>query len=201
MIAFLKGIVAAKFAQKAYLDVNGVGFEVNMSLTGIASLPDVGSSASVLTYLQTRDDGMTLYGFSTKKEKALFEKLIGVSGVGPKVALAALSYYTPSDLVAAIAAQDVARVSKIPGVGKKTASRIILELKGYFDMNAAVQLQLGAAQAMPVAEVASAEASVRDALLSMGFTSTEADLALKGAPEGASEQALLQHALKRLGSL
>ena len=73
MIAFLKGIVAAKFAQKAYLDVNGVGFEVNMSLTGIASLPDVGSPASVLTYLQTRDDGMTLYGFSTEKEKSLFE--------------------------------------------------------------------------------------------------------------------------------
>ena len=65
--------------KKAYLDVNGVGFEVNMSLTGIASLPDVGSPASVLTYLQTRDDGMTLYGFSTEKEKSLFEKLIGVS--------------------------------------------------------------------------------------------------------------------------
>ena len=134
MIAFLKGIVAAKFAQKAYLDVNGVGFEVNMSLTGIASLPDVGSSASVLTYLQTRDDGMTLYGFSTEKEKALFEKLIGVSGVGPKGALAALSTFSPDDLVAAIAAQDVAKVSKIPGVGKKTASRIILDLKGSFEM-------------------------------------------------------------------
>ena len=110
MIAFLKGIVAMKSSSKAYLDVNGVGFEVNMSLTSLSALPDVGMPATVLTYMQVRDDGMALFGFSTEGEKALFEKLIGVSGVGPKVALAALSYFSPDDLVTAIAAEDVARV-------------------------------------------------------------------------------------------
>lgn len=197
MIAFLKGIVAMKSSSKAYLDVNGVGFEVNMSLTSLSALPDVGMPATVLTYMQVRDDGMALFGFSTEGEKALFEKLISVSGVGPKVALAALSYFSPDDLVTAIAAEDVARVSKIPGIGKKTASRIILDLKGSFEMNAA-QLRLGQAEAAPAAP---ADNGVRDALLSMGFTTAEIDLALKGAPEGAGESTLLQHALKRLSFL
>ncbi|MDD6786250.1 MAG: Holliday junction branch migration protein RuvA [Eggerthellales bacterium] len=197
MIAFLKGIVAMKSSSKAYFDVNGVGFEVNMSLTSLSALPDVGMPATVLTYMQVRDDGMALFGFSTEGEKALFEKLIGVSGVGPKVALAALSYFSPDDLVTAIAAEDVARVSKIPGIGKKTASRIILDLKGSFEMNAA-QLRLGQAEAAPAAP---ADNGVRDALLSMGFTTAEIDLALKGAPEGAGESTLLQHALKRLSFL
>lgn len=197
MIAFLKGIVAMKSSSKAYLDVNGVGFEVNMSLTSLSALPDVGMPATVLTYMQVRDDGMALFGFSTEGEKALFEKLISVSGVGPKVALAALSYFSPDDLVTAIAAEDVARVSKIPGIGKKTASRIILDLKGSFGMNAA-QLRLGQAEAAPAAP---ADNGVRDALLSMGFTTAEIDLALKGAPEGAGESTLLQHALKRLSFL
>lgn len=199
MIAFLKGVVAAKTASKVYLDVNGVGFEVNASLSSIATLPDVGASASLLTYLQVREDGMTLFGFATEQEKALFEKLISVSGVGPKVALAALSAFSVDDLVAAISAQDVAKVSKIPGVGKKTASRIILELKGSFDMDSS-QLSFDAPAGAGVAATA-ADDGVREALLSMGFVTAEIDLALKGAPEGASEQALLQYALKHLGSL
>ncbi len=197
MIAFLKGIVAMKTSQKAYLDVNGVGFELNMSLTSLAALPDVGVPATVLTYLQVRDDGMSLFGFSTEGEKSFFEKLIGVSGVGPKVALAALSYYSADDLAAAIASQDVAKVSKIPGIGKKTASRIILDLKGSFDMDSA-QLHLGQQAPEPVS---TQDSGVRDALLSMGFTTLEIDHALKGAPDGAAESVLLQHALKRLGSL
>ncbi len=202
MIAFLKGIVAAKFAQKAYLDVNGVGFEVNMSLTSMAALPDVGAAVSVLTYLQVRDDGMTLYGFSTEKEKALFEKLISVSSVGPKVALAALSAFSPDDLMAAIAAQDVAKVSKIPGVGKKTASRIILDLKGSFEMETnQLRIDGSGGEGAGAAGATSQDAGVREALLSMGFVTSEIDLALKGAPENANEQALLQYALRRLGSL
>ena len=143
MIAFLKGVIAAKTPNKAYLDVNGVGFEVNMSLTSLSTLPEAGESVTVLTYMQVRDDGMSLFGFATKEEKTLFEKLIGVSGVGPKVALAALSYFSPSDLVAAIAAQDVTSVSKIPGIGKQTASRIILELTGSFALESDSQMKLG----------------------------------------------------------
>ena len=137
MIAFLKGVLAGKTANCAYIDVQGVGYAVGMSQGALAKLPAVGQAVQVHTYLQVSDNGIALYGFLTLEEKALFERLIGVSGVGPKVALAALSSFTPEALVAAVQAQDVAAVQKIPGVGKKTASRIILELKGSFDQGLA----------------------------------------------------------------
>lgn len=195
MIAFLKGRLAAKAPSSAVVEVGGVGYAVGMSQAAVSKLPEVGSPVEVHTYLQVREDALALYGFLTIEEKALFEQLIGVSGVGPKVALAALSFYTPRALADAIAAQDVARVSKIPGVGKKTASRIILELKGSLDQGIEGLFDAAAADVPDDRLKGAAEA-----LLSMGFTSSEADLALKGAPEGASEGALLQYALKRLGS-
>ena len=197
MIAFLKGRLAGKTATAAFVDVNGVGYAVGMSQASLAKLPEAGAPVEVHTYLQVREDAVALYGFLSIEEKALFERLIGVSGVGPKVALAALSVFTPQALVSAIAAQDVAGVSKIPGVGKKTASRIILELKGSLDQGLAGLFDDVAA---PAAQVEEQLRGAREALLSMGFTSAEADLALKGAPEGAAEGALLQYALKRLGS-
>lgn len=196
MIAFLKGVLAGKTATAAYVDVGGVGFAVGMSQASLSKLPETGSAVEVHTYLQVREDGMSLFGFLSLEEKALFEKLIGVSGVGPKVALAALSAFTPSGLAAAIAAQDVAAVQRIPGVGKKTASRIILELKGSLDQGLAGLFDEGA----PAAVQAESLKGAHEALLSMGFTSAEADVALKGAPEGADEGGLLQYALKRLGA-
>lgn len=201
MIAFLTGSVAAKLAQKLYLNVGGVGFEVNMSSTSIAALPDVGNSVYVLTYMLVRDDAITLFGFASEKEKALFEKLLSVSGVGPKAALSALSTFSPDALMEAIATQDVAQVSKIPNVGKKTASRIILDLKGSFDMELAQAhgARLNANESAGSEQVPQ-RAGVREALLSMGFVTSEIDLALAGAPEGAGEQELLHYALKRLGS-
>lgn len=196
MIAFLKGTLAGKTATTAYIEVNGVGYAVGMSQASLSKLPEAGAPVEVHTFLQVRDDALALYGFLALEEKALFERLIGVGGVGPKVALAALSAFSPAGLVAAVQAQDVAAVQRIPGVGKKTASRIILELKGSFDEGLA-SLFDGAA---PAAASAANLAGTREALLSMGFTSEEADAALKGAPEGASEGVLLQYALKRLGS-
>lgn len=195
MIAFLDGTVAGKTLTSAYVNVGGVGFEVGMSATSLSNLPEVGQRVLVYTYLQVRDDGMSLFGFATLEEKALFEKLITVSGVGPKVALAALSSYTPAQLADCIAAQDVAAVQRIPGIGKKTASRIILELKGSLDQGFGSLFE----QEKPVSSQARDGAA--EALLSMGFTSTEVDLALKGAPDGATETALLQYALKRLGNM
>ena len=199
MIAFLKGVLAGKTAACAYIDVQGVGYAVGMSQGALSKLPAVGEPVQVHTYLVS-DNGIALYGFLTLEEKALFERLIGVSGVGPKVALAALSSFTPEALVAAVQAQDVAAVQKIPGVGKKTASRIILELKGSLDHGLD---QLFGADGQPAAAspaAGSAQQEAREALLSMGFTSAEVDLSLKGAPEGASDEALLKYALKRLGS-
>ncbi len=196
MIAFLSGEVAAVLPPStAYIDVCGVGYAVSMPGGDLSKL-EVGKSVRVLTYLSVSDNGLGLYGFLSDEEKALFEKLIGVSKVGPKMALAALSTYTPRELADAIAAQDIARVSHIPGVGKKTAERIILELKGTLDRG--LETLFDESGGTGGANIALAGAT--EALLAMGFTSAEADVALKGAPEGAAEGALLQYALKRLGS-
>lgn len=199
MIAFLKGSVAGKTPSSLYLDVNGVGYEVLMSQSNLSKLPETGQPASVYTYLQVREDAMALFGFLSLEEKALFEKLIGVTGVGPKMALAALSVYSPSQLANAIAAQDAAAVQRIPGVGKKTAQRIILELKGSLDQDAS-SLFTQEGEAAVLGSDAVALKSANEVLLSMGFTSAESDLALKGAPAGADEGALIKYALKRLGS-
>lgn len=187
--------MAGRTATHAFIDVNGIGYQVGMPASDIAKLPDRGAAVSVFTYLAVREDAIALYGFLDQGEKALFERLITVSGVGPKVALAALSSFSPQELIAAIQSQDVKAVSTIPGVGKKTAQRLILELKGSLDAQA--EDTLFTQQAAAAAERLK---GARDALLAMGFTSAEADLALKDAPESAStESALLQYALKRLG--
>ena len=210
MIAFLNGRLAGVSAQCAYVDVGGMGYRVLMSQLAISQLPPVGSELRVLTYLQVTESGMSLFGFLKEGEKALFEKLITVGGVGPKVALAALSTYAPDEFVALVAAQDVSAVQKIPGVGKKTASRIILELKGSIDY--AETLPFDAASSASGVVVGSAvsesqgasscDAGFKDivqALLSMGFSSAEVDLSLQGAPRDASDAAILQYALRRLG--
>ena len=194
MIAFLEGAVAAKTPTSALINVNGVGFEVGMSTSSLSKLPETGERTLVYTYMQVRDDGMSLYGFSSMEEKALFEKLITVSGVGPKVALAALSTYGPAQIADFVSAQDVAAIQRVPGIGKKMASRIILELKGTLAEGIGGLF----AEEKPVESRAMADA--RAALLSMGFTEAEIGLALTGAPADASDSALLQYALKKLGS-
>ena len=197
MIAFLRGALAAKSAQGVVVDVGGVGYGVALSQASLSRLPGLGEEVSILTYLQVSESGIALYGFLSEEEKALFERLIAVSGVGPKVALAALSTFSAGALADAIASQDVALVQKIPGVGKKTAQRIILELKGSLDQG--IEGLFGRSED-PAAIIDERLKGATEALLSMGFTSAEAELALKGAPEGATEAALLQYALKRLGS-
>ena len=196
MIAFLQGKLAGRTLSSAYINVAGVGYEVFMPVSDLAKLPEENSEVTVLTYLQVSDAGIALYGFNREEEKVLFQKLIGVSGVGPKMALAALSTFTPQALADAVAAQDTALLSKIPGVGKKTASRIVLELKGSLEKEA---LNLFS-QEEPTSTVSAALQGAQEALLSMGFTSAEVDLALKNAPENASESKVLQYALKRLGN-
>ena len=200
MIAFLKGCLAGKTASCAFIDVQGVGYAVGMPSGALAKMPEVGQEVQVHTYLQVSENGIALYGFLSLEEKALFERLITVSGIGPKVALAALSAFSPEALVSAVQAQDVAAVQKIPGVGKKTASRIILELKGSFDEELASLFDADGQPSAAVSASAAAMAGARDALLSLGFASAEADVALKGAPAGADENALIKYALKRLGS-
>ena len=147
------------------------------------------------TYFAVREDAMTLYGFLSLESKSLFEKLIGVSSVGPKIALAALSTFKASEFIAAVLSGDATAVSKVPGIGKKMAQRIILELKGSL-ADASVD-DLFSTKA---GEQAARLQGAKEALLAMGFTSAEADVALKDAPETlVTDSALLQYALRRLG--
>lgn len=190
MIAHVTGRIAAKSASSCVIDVGGVGLRLFMSTNALAHLPAEGDDVTVFTHLHVREDDLTLFGFESLDEQELFEKLITVSGVGPKVALSALSSFAPADLATAVAREDDALIASVPGIGKKTAQRIIIELKD----------RLGAGELNPRAGArkgASNEAA--DALVSMGFSTAEVAVALKGYEGPDDAQAMLRHALKRLG--
>lgn len=193
MISFIKGRLVAKEFDSVVVETAGLGYSILMSARDISRLPELGHEVQVLTRLQIKDDAPVVFGFLSAHSKELFEKLVSVSGVGPKVALSVLSTYDAEEVASALARQDVAAIQRVPGVGKKMASRIALELKDAF---AETDVTLFA-QVAPLAP--SYRDDVLEALLSMGFTSAESELALKDAPEGASDTALLQYALKRLG--
>jgi holliday junction DNA helicase RuvA len=129
MIARLSGTVLEKHPNRIIVDVNGVGYDVLVPLSTFYGLGDAGTAVALRIHTHVREDAIALYGFASELEQQLFERLIGISGIGPKLALAVLSGIDPADLVRAIRTQDVARLTRIPGVGKKTAERIGLELK------------------------------------------------------------------------
>jgi Holliday junction DNA helicase RuvA len=191
MIAFLTGRVAGKTVGGALIDVGGVGFRLSMSTRSLASLPADGDEVTVHTYLHVREDEMALFGFESDDERTLFERLISVSGVGPKVALSVLSSLAPDALMRALASEDVALLSSVPGIGKKTAQRLIIELKDRLDLP-----DLAASDGGPERVAA---AAARDALLSMGFSPGEAAAALQGAPADATAEQLLRIGLRALG--
>src|SRR5437016_13987454 len=128
MIAHLRGKLAQKDPARVIVDVNGVGYEVFVPLTTFSALPDRGGDVSIDIHTHVREDIIALYGFSTRRERAIFEKLMTISGIGPKLAVTILSGGSVEDLVGAIKRSDLARLTAIPGVGKKTAERIILEI-------------------------------------------------------------------------
>lgn len=195
MIASLQGRLIGKFEDRALIETGGIGFAVLMPATGLSRLPELGEEVQVHTYLQVREDAFNLYGFLQAEERELFLKLIDVGGVGPKTALSALSLYSPKELALHIVQEDIPSISQISGIGKKTASRIVLELKG------SLEKTLNQDDTLAPAAISDADSAAQDALLSMGFTLEEASLALKGAPEPHTEAGLLQYALKRLGGL
>ena len=197
MIGRLSGIVLEKRPDRALVDASGVGYELHVPLGTFAALPAVGERASLHVHTHVREDAILLFGFATAEEKALFEKLITVSGVGPKVALAVLSGLPLPELVGAIAAQNVKRLSTIPGVGKKLAERLGVELK---DKVAGI-LPGGAA---PSSEAGSGLGGLLDdavgALLNLGYRKPQAEAAVKAASETAAADlsALLSAALRLL---
>ena len=129
MIAHLRGRILEKYPNRIVIDVNGVGYDVFVPLSTFYGLGDAGAEIALRTHTHVREDALVLYGFATLLEQELFERLIGVSGIGPKLALAVLSGIEPLELIRAIERSDVARLTAIPGVGKKTSERIVLELK------------------------------------------------------------------------
>ena len=202
MISFLRGRIQEKTAFSVVIDVAGVGYECGVSTATAASLPAPGENAECMlfTRMQVRDDALSLFGFATTDERAVFDKLVGVSGVGPKLALSVLSTFAPDALREVVATGDEKRMSSVPGVGKKTASRMILELKDSLGAQAPVRLSTSQL-AMPAPPAASALDEACAALLSMGFTSAECELALKGYDGPAADtSAAIRFALKRLGS-
>jgi len=196
MIAHLRGRILRKGTQDAVIDVQGVGYRVAIPLSTFYRLGDVGSETSLLVHTHVREDVLALYGFLTEGEQNLFERLLSVSGVGPKVALGILSGIEAPDLVEALRTSDVARLTRIPGVGKKTAERLVLELKD--------KMPPPGPAASP-ADRSAAPSTSRDDLLSalvhLGYSRPEAergvDKALKEGRDGRFED-LLRRSLQVL---
>ena len=173
MIAHLRGKLALKDPARVVVDVNGVGYEVFVPLTTFTALPDAGSEVSIDVHTHVREDMIALYGFSTHRERIIFEKLMTISGIGPKLAVTILSGGSVEDLVSAIKRSDLARLTAIPGVGKKTAERIILELKD--------RLQ-DFADAAPAKSAV--ESDVLSALENLGYLRAHAEAAMRRAVDG-----------------
>ena len=170
MIAQLRGRLLRKAPQEAVVDVGGVGYRVTIPLSTFYRIGEPGQEVTLLTHTHVREDALALFGFLTAAEQALFERLIEVSGVGPKLAVSILSGIEAPDLVAALRSSDVVRLTRIPGVGKKTADRLVLELKDKVQGLAATE------EPGPVAAVAgSAKEDLVSALLHLGYSRPEAE--------------------------
>jgi Holliday junction DNA helicase RuvA len=177
VIAYLRGRLAQKDTARVVVDVNGVGYEVFIPLTTFTALPDAGADVSIDVHTHVREDVIALYGFSTRRERTIFEKLMTISGIGPKLAVTILSGGSVEDLIGAIKRGDLARLTAIPGVGRKTAERIILELKD--------KLQDFAA---PPAK-STVEVDVLSALENLGYNRALCESAMRRAVDGEREPA------------
>ncbi len=200
MYAFLNGIVADKGLNELVLDVNGVGYLLSVSMTTLQDTPPVGENMKVYTYLSVREDAMELFGFSTKEEKAMYLKLLAVSGIGPRLALAILGSMPLRDLSLAIVTGDVTALSRAPGVGKKTAQRIALELKEKVSEGDFADAPTAHTAFTPVQEDAATEALA--ALQALGYTAAEAARAISQV-RGQSDKAndLVRLALRNMAGM
>jgi len=198
VIAFLRGRILDKQPNRIVVDVNGVGYDLSVPLSTFYGLADVGGEIALRVHTHVREDALALYGFATRLEQDLFERLIGVSGIGPKVGLAVLSGIEPMDLIRAIERGDLARLTAIPGVGKKTSERIVLELKDRLP-------RVEAAAAGEAATSVEAPLLLRDdllsALINLGYhrplAEKAVEAAIKRTPDGDFERTLKQ-ALREL---
>ena len=192
MIAFLRGRILDKQPNLLIVDVQGVGYHVTVPLSTFYDAGDVGAEVSLRIYTHVREDALQLYGFLTTLEQQIFERLIAISGIGPKLAVAVLSGIEPGELVAAIHRGDIARLTGIPGVGRKTAERMVLELK---DRLAHLAVTAGAGAAIPASPGERLRADLLSALQNLGYHRPLAEKAVDAtlSPTGAPS---FEHALK-----
>ncbi len=186
MIGRLTGLLIEKQPPSLCLDVNGVGYDIDVPMSTFYDLPEAGARVTLFTHLAIREDAHVLYGFLRQEERATFRALIKVTGIGARTALAVLSGMSSADLAAAVAQQDTALLTRVPGIGKKTAERLLLELRGKLDAIA------------PATPTAGGQSDVLNALLALGYSDREARAAVKSlAPDlGVSEG--IRAALKSL---
>jgi Holliday junction DNA helicase RuvA len=179
MIAYLRGTILEKQPNQVIVDAGGVGYDVTIPVSTYSSLPAAGEEVRLRVHTHVREDAISLFGFLTREEKALFEKLISVSGIGPKVAVTVLSGVNPNDLVVSIRTGQVAKLVRIPGIGKKTAERLVLELRDKLD-----GILPGAAAVTPVVPavvLSDIEQDVLSALLNLGCQRAAAETAVRKA--------------------
>jgi holliday junction DNA helicase RuvA len=192
MIGRLTGIVAEKTPPQVLLDVQGVGYEVDVPMSTFCNLPGLGERVTLLTHFVVREDAQQLFAFLTDEERATFRLLIKISGVGPRTALGILSGLSVHDLAGAVARQEGGRLQKVPGIGKKTAERLLLELKG----------KLGADLTVPAAQATTdagdAGPDILKALQALGYSDREALYAIKQVASGSGVSDGIRQALKAL---
>lgn len=189
MIGKLSGTLIEKQPPQVLVDCHGVGYEVDVPMSTFYNLPAVGAPVSLLTHFVVREDAQLLYGFGTASERNTFRQLIRISGVGPRTALGVLSGMSVEELARAVTEQSPGRLVKVPGIGKKTAERLLLELKG----------KLGADLGAPVAgAVGDAHHDIQQALMALGYNDREAALALKALPADIGVSEGIKQALKAL---
>jgi len=194
MIAYLRGKLLSKHPNQAVLETGGVGYEVNISVPTYSELPVLGSEIALHVYTHVREDVIALYGFLRSAEKRLFEKLITVSGIGPKLAITILSGMAADEMIHAIRGNDVARLTRIPGIGKKTAERMVLELRDKLP-------EVAGASTAATPPLSGVEEDVLSALVNLGYQRAAAEKALTAGTKngGASSfDALFRHTLAAL---
>src|SRR5690349_3999733 len=188
MIGRLVGTLAEKSPPQLLVDANGVGYEVDVPMSTFYNLPGLGEQVTLLTHFVVREDAQQLFGFLTHEERSTFRQLIKIAGVGPRMALAILSGLSVNELAQAITRQDSGRLVKVPGIGKKTAERLLLELKG----------KLGDALTAPASVASSEQADILQALLALGYNDREAAAAMKALPADVGVSDGIKLALKSL---
>jgi Holliday junction DNA helicase RuvA len=188
MIGRLRGTVAAKYGDRVVLDVGGVGYELAVTPRAVIALPSIGDEAVVHAHLHVREDQMALFGFDTEEQRDLFRLLLGVSGVGPRVALAILGTLTPEALRLAVVTEDADALTQVPGIGKRSAQKLMLELRPKLDLPDAELVTSG-----------SNSAEVREALEGLGYQATEIREVMRDLDPELPVEDLLRLALQELG--